>query len=362
VKLPENFTPRIVTKITATLLLGAVGGAVADYLTLPMPWLVGALLITLAPALSGAPLQNPKRLRFYAASALGVMLGSGFTPEIFKQAAQWPISLTAILIYTVVVGGLVVFCLNKLTKLGFVNSFFGASPGGLVEMVLLAREYGGDEKRVSLMHSTRLMLTVLIIPIFYRLYYGYTPAARAAGLESHGNIGLYDAAVLISCGVIGYWGAKKLNVPAYQIFGPLFLSAFVHITGITSAHMPNSLIIIAQVIFGTALGCSFLGISLRTVAVTLATSVAMTLTYLTLAAASAYGLGHLTGLPFKTLFLIFSPGGLPEMTLISLSLNIDIAFVTTHHAVRVVFLLFIVPVIFYWIAPRYGISTHKKQG
>ncbi|MGY8990816.1 MAG: AbrB family transcriptional regulator [Rhodospirillales bacterium] len=360
-KLPENFTPRIIAKIAATLLLGAIGGVIADYLTLPMPWLIGALLITLGPALSGTPLQNPKRLRFYAASALGVMLGSGFTPEIFNQAAQWPISLTTILLHTVVVGGLIVYCLNKLTKLGFVNSFFGAAPGGLVEMVLLAREYGGDEKRVSLMHSTRLMLTVLIIPIFYRLYYGYTPAARAAGLEAHGDIGLFDAAVLIGCGVIGYWGAKKMNVPAYQIFGPLFLSAFVHITGITSAHIPNSLIVIAQIIFGTALGCSFLGISLRDVTDTFATSAAMTFTYLALAAASAFGLEYLTGLPFKTLFLIFSPGGLPEMTLISLSLNIDIAFVTTHHAVRVVFLLFIVPVLFYWIAPRFGIAPHKKH-
>ena len=360
-KLSANLTPRITAKIGATLLLGAVGGAIADYLTLPMPWLIGAMLITLVPALSGAPLENPRRLRFYAASALGVMLGSGFTPEIFHQVAQWPISLMVILLYTVLAGGIVIFCLTRFTKLGFVNSFFGAAPGGLVEMVILAREYGGDEKRVSLMHSTRLMLTVLIIPIFYRLYYGYTPAARAAGMEAHGEIALLDAAILTGCAVIGYWGGKKINLPAYQIFGPLFLSAFVHITGITSAHMPNSLVIIAQLIFGTALGCSFLGISLRNVSDTLATSAAMTIFYLTIAAVAAYGLGEVTGLPFKTLFLIFSPGGLPEMTLISLSLNIDIAFVTTHHAVRVVFLLFIVPVLFYWIAPRFGITLHNKH-
>ena len=348
-------------KIGATLILGAVGGVVADYLTLPMPWLIGAMLLTLVLALSGTPLQGPGKLRFYAASALGVMLGSGFTPEIFEQIAQWPFSLVTIFLYTMVVGGLIVFCLSTFTKLGFVNSFFGGSPGGLAEMIILAREYGGDERLVSLMHSTRLILTVLTIPLIYRFYYGYTSTARSAGLDAHGEIALFDAALLIGCAVVGYWGGKTIKLPAYQIFGPLLLSAFVHITGMTTAHIPNSLIIIAQLVFGTALGCSFIGISLRDVSKTIVASTMMTFFYLTMAAIVAYGLGQVTGLPFKTLFLTFSPGGLPEMTLISLSLNIDIAFVTTHHAVRVIFLLMIVPVLFFWIAPRFGISLHKKE-
>ncbi len=360
-KLPGSLTPRIILKIGATLLFGAVGGYTANYLTLPMPWLIGALLITLVAALSGAPLQGPGKLRMYMTTVLGVMLGSGFTPEIFEQITHWPISLMMVLLYTIAVGGLIVFCLNTFTKFGIVNSFFGAAPGGLVEMVLLAKEYGGDERLVTLMHSIRLMLTVITIPFFYRFYYDYTPAARAAGTEAHSEIALIDAALLIGCAVVGYWGGKFIKLPAYQVFGPLFLSAALHISGITNAQIPNDMIVLAQLVFGTALGCQFVGISLRDVSKTIIASAMMTAFYLLMAAVFAYGLGQVSGLPFKTLFLTFSPGGLPEMTLISLSLNIDIAFVTTHHATRVAFLFFIVPVLFFWIAPRFGITPRSKD-
>ena len=132
-------------------------------------------------------------------------------------------------------------------------------------MIVLAREYAGDERTVALMHSVRLMLTVLIIPFFYRFVYGYTPAAREAGISAQPDIAVLDIAILIGCAVVGYLGGKKIRLPAYQILGPLILSAFVHITGITSAHLPFTLIIIAQVVFGTALGCQFVGISIREV-------------------------------------------------------------------------------------------------
>lgn len=360
-QLPATLTPRIILAIAATLAFGAVGGYIADILTLPLPWLIGALLITVIAALCGAPLQNPGKLRLYMTTVLGVMLGSGFSPEIFEQITNWPISMFAVLLYTVLVSGFVVFCLYKLTKLGFLNSFFGGLPGGLAEMVILARDYGGDERLVSLMHSIRLMLTVLIIPFFYRFYYDYTPDVRAAGAEAHSDIALIDIVILIGCAVVGYFGGKKLKLPAYQIFGPLTLSAFVHITGITSAHLPMSLIIAAQLVFGTALGCQFVGISLRDISQTIAHSVVMTFLFIGMAALFAYGLGEITGLPFRTLFLTFSPGGLPEMTLISLSLNIDIAFVTTHHATRVIFLLFVVPVLFFWLAPRFGLKINQRE-
>jgi membrane AbrB-like protein len=361
VKLPNNLTPKIVAKIMATIAFGAVGGFIADYLTLPLPWLIGALIITLIAALSGAPLQSPGRLRHYMITILGVMLGSGFSPEIFEQITQWPVSLAAVLLYTIGVTAIIIYCLTKFTKFGFVNSFFGGAPGGLAELVILAREYGGDERLVSLMHSTRLMLTVLTIPFFYRFYYDYTPAARAAGANIGNDIALLDFVILLGCAVLGYFGGKKIKLPAYQIFGPLVLSAFVHITGITDAHLPGSLIIAAQLVFGTALGCQFIGITLKDVSKTITASIMMTFVFIIMAAVFAYGLSEITGLPFRTLFLTFSPGGLPEMTLISLSLNIDIAFVTTHHSIRVIFLLAIVPVLFYWIAPHFGITLQNKD-
>ncbi|MDA1278334.1 MAG: AbrB family transcriptional regulator, partial [Verrucomicrobia bacterium] len=57
-----------------------------------------------------------------------------------------------------------------------------------------------------------------------------------------------------------------------------------------------------------------------------------------------------TGLPFAALLLAFAPGGLAEMSLISLSLGIDAAFVSTHQVVRIFFIVALFPLAFRFLA------------
>ena len=54
--------------------------------------------------------------------------------------------------------------LNKVRKLGKAESFFIASPGGLLEMVLGAEECGANSKQVGLVHMMRIFLTVFTVP------------------------------------------------------------------------------------------------------------------------------------------------------------------------------------------------------
>ena len=42
------------------------------------------------------------------------------------------------------------------------------------------------------------------------------------------------------------------------------------------------------------------------------------------------------GLPLTPVFLAFAPGGITEMSLIALSLQISVVFVTLHHVLRIV--------------------------
>ena len=70
---------------------------------------------------------------------------------------------------------------------------------------------------------------------------------------------------------------------------------------------------------------------------------------LAVAMGAAALLHRLTGLPFDALLLSLAPGGLPEMTLIALSLDIDLAMVVAHHLVRVLFINLLSPAIFHWL-------------
>ena len=57
----------------------------------------------------------------------------------------------------------------------------------------------------------------------------------------------------------------------------------------------------------------------------------------------------------------FAPGGVAEMTLISLALGIDVAFVSTHHLVRVVFMVTAAPLIFHFINKKWGLKEDPKD-
>jgi hypothetical protein len=57
---------------------------------------------------------------------------------------------------------------------------------------------------------------------------------------------------------------------------------------------------------------------------------------LALAMGVALLLGPFVGEPVAAVFLAFAPGGLAEMGLIALSLQMSVVYVTAHHILRIV--------------------------
>ena len=67
----------------------------------------------------------------------------------------------------------------------------------------------------------------------------------------------------------------------------------------------------------------------------LALSLGATALLLALTFVFACAVHALTGDPVEALLLAYSPGGLAEMSLVALSLEIEVAFVVCHHIARV---------------------------
>jgi len=345
-KQPKEGNPKTrPARMAATVLLGAVGGWLFLQLAMPLPWMIGALIFTTIASLSGAPLVRPQRLRIFMVPALGVMLGASFTPDVLDHIQKWLFSLSALVIYALGVTAIVSYYLVKVARWDAPTAYFSASPGGFGEMALLGEAMGADDRKISLNHSVRILITVLVIPFWFKFFEGYEPGDMAI-LGNASDLRLKDAAILIICAVIGYLAAKRLNVPAAQLLGPTLVSAVVHMAGLTEARPPQEIIAMAQVVIGAAIGCRFVGISLRQVFGTMAQAAGITLFMLGAALSCAWVVAQITGLPVTTLWLCFSPGGLAEMTLISLSLGIDVAFVSVHHMVRVIFLVSVAAVAF----------------
>jgi membrane AbrB-like protein len=350
-----HFKPRLVFGAFLTLMLGAVGAIIFDWLTMPLAWLIGAMVITTIAALCGAPLKPPGRFRNLMIGVLGIMLGCAFTPDIISNAGEWWQSILTLLVFIITLAATVAVFLNRVANFDPVTAYFSAAPGSFATMAIMGAEMGGDERNISLIHAIRIMLTVLVIPFWFRFYHGYVPggSGNLPGLGSIMNFPLKDFAVLAACS-LGYPLAKLFRCPAPALLGPMFLSAIVHLTELTLAKPPSEIVNLSQLVIGTGIGCRFVGLHVKRVFGTMLLSIGVTLFMLALAAIFAFALEQLIGLPFTGLWLAFAPGGLAEMTLISLAMNTDTAFVSTHHLIRMMFLVFVTPLVFSLIRDLLG--------
>ena len=64
--------------IIGSLAIGAIGGLIFDWITIPLPWMIGPMVCATAAALAKAPIRGSKRLRSLMIPVLGVMLGKFF--------------------------------------------------------------------------------------------------------------------------------------------------------------------------------------------------------------------------------------------------------------------------------------------
>lgn len=326
---------------------------------MPLAWMIGAMVFATVAALSGVPVRGSSRLRSIVVPVLGIMLGSAFTPETLSQVHLWIPSIVTMLVFVSVVIACVAYYLHKFIGFGPVSAYFSATPGGLATMAIIGTEWGGDERRIGLTHSIRILLTVLIIPFYFKIFEGYQPG----GLETLGSIvdlSPRDALILGAC-ALGFPLFKVLKLPSAQILGPMTLSACVHAAGLTEAKPPVELVNLAQLVIGTGIGARFAGVSVVRLAHVMLAAAGSTFFMVALAAAAAFGLSDVTGLPFHAIWLAFAPGGVAEMTLISLALGIDVAFVSTHHVIRVTFMVIAAPFVFHFLRKYWNLTEDPSK-
>jgi membrane AbrB-like protein len=245
--------------------------------------------------------------------------------------------LLALCLYVPIAHGMG-YAIYRWGGIGKREALFGAVPGGLIESTALAEAAGADVREVTVLQFLRLILAILTVPMIFWAMTGQA-VGSASGVRLAGQdvaLGLFDVAVLVAAGVIGALGAKMLRLPGWIVMGPLVASAAVHGLGWVTAGPPGWMVSATQVVLGTGLGARFGGVRgavlLRAGRVALANGAAALL----LALAFAEALHWAVGEPISAVFLAFAPGGLAEMSLIALSLNISVIYVTAHHALRIV--------------------------
>lgn len=321
----------------STIAIGAAGGGVFFALNMPLPWMLGSIFATIFAALLKVPLNSPSKLRPAVVALIGVMLGSGFQPDTFSQVGQWIVSFAGLFVCIALSAFVVQAYLRRYGGMDPVTALFSAMPGGLVEMVEIGRAEGGDERAIILAHTCRIVLVIAAVAFWFRLVLGLEVDGTAP--LSTGETTPIDLVILAACGVVGALLGMGLKLPAPSFLGPMILSAVAHMTGLTAGSPPVATVIAAQVLLGVIVGSRFEGVAPARLWQAFKLATASTAIMLTVALGLAFCLNRAAGQSTEQILLAYAPGGLTEMSLVALSMNADVAYVATHHLVRIVVLL-----------------------
>lgn len=325
--------------------IGAASGAVAFWAGMPLPWMLGAMLGTTIAALAGSPLAAPVRLRQVAVPVLGVMLGSAVTPDLMAQAGHWALMLVPLPPLLAGFAGASYLIYRHIGGYDAATAYYSAMPGGLNEMMILGAAAGGSERRIALAHACRILMVISAMALIFGLVFGVRTTG-AAGWTPFSDLGLRDAAILLACAGLGPPLARAMRLPAAPVFGPMILSGAVHVAGWVTLPPPSALIVIAQVVIGTVIGARFIGTQVAEVGRDLWLAFLSTLALLAIACGVSVAIAALLGVPLEQSLLAFAPGGLTEMSLLTLALDQDVAFVSLTHILRIAMVIAVAAPVF----------------
>ncbi|MBE2276690.1 MAG: AbrB family transcriptional regulator [Rhodobacteraceae bacterium] len=333
-------------RLALSLAVGTGGGVAFYAMSLPLPWMLGAMTAVLVVALAGLPVVSAKRIRPPMAAVIGVMLGSSFSPDMPGRLYEWlPITLMALLttVLTALIGCLY---LRHVAKLDPVTAFFAGMPAGVYEMTAQGGLMGGDERRIALVQATRVFLVVLTVPVLLDQFLHFGSTSGLSLRNGQATLTLPDIAILAVCGLVGWPLAKKLHLPNPPLIGPMLLSALAHAIGLTEGAPPYLLVSMAQVVLGTTLGGQFLGVDHRLLVASALHSLMLVPAMVAIAALVAWFGAGWSGTGYPTIFLALAPGGTTEMSLVALAIKAEVALVVFHQILRLTLIHMSAPGVF----------------
>jgi membrane AbrB-like protein len=329
-------------RLTA-LAASTVGVAVFHMLDLPLPFLLGPMFGCLVAALAGAPLKGLGPLATAMRIVLGIAVGTAITPELLDRMPQMIYSIALIPPFILLIGLIGYPWFRKVCGFDHATSYYSAMPGGLQDMLIFGEEAGGNVRTLSLIHATRVLVIVTSAPFLLQAMWGVPlvsfPGAPAA------EIPLGEMAIMAVAGTAGWLGARAIGLFGAPIIGPLVATALVSLAGLVEHRPPGESLLAAQFILGLGVGAQYVGVSLRELKRDVLSGMGYCVLLSGIALVFAEIVIAIGAAPPMEAFLAFAPGGQGEMAILAIVAGADLAYVVTHHLVRMVVVILGAPVV-----------------
>ena len=280
---------------------------------------------------------------------LGLLIGLKIEKDKFIIFRSYALPAGLVVAWAITSTTLLGWLLISISNFSISTALLGVTPGGLVEMSILALAFEADVPTVALLQLLRFVVILISVPLIASnvssesvVKDSISAAKEEITYFAVDNVWFVISGVLV--GITLYY----LNFPVGGFVGSLLGSGFIKIFKPKAVGLSDTWFNLAQAGLGIIIGLKFSSVMveeiLQMALVLLLFSAAMIFSGIVLALV----LKKITGWELTTCLLASAPGGMAQMSVIGEALGCDTLKISLLQLVRLLTIFLLMPILLNW--------------
>lgn len=361
----RQFVLNSMRKIVMTLIVAVVGGMFFKLLHIPVPWLLGPMVVmVIGKNLLKWNFVWPHHLRDSGMMVVGYTIGLSMTSEALHEMARQLPSMLLLTVFLMLWCALIAYIVSKFSDTDYRSALLGSIPGGLTQVIMLAEETKGINLAVvTITQVIRLMIIVILMPLLVVIpIIGGNSTGNATTATVVKSVELFPNSILFAviCIVFALVG-NKIHFPTAFLLGPVIGTAIFQLIGLNGPTLPSLIINLAQLMIGTHVGLMLQTDLITNKAKTFSLAIGSGLMLMIGSILLSVVLTLLQHVTEATALLSLAPGGMDQMSIIAHEINADLSIVSGYQLFRTFFIFFAIPPLLKWLFKLMEQNKHYRK-
>lgn len=341
-------------KMFFTFVVASVGGYLFSMIGIPVPWLLGPLIVLLIGNLiKPTYFYWPRKIKSVGMVLIGYTIGLSLTGDAMRDIGKqlpYMFGMTTLLI---LLSAVIAYFIAKLSKINYRTALLGSIPGGMTQIIILADELKSVNLTiVTMTQMIRLLLIVIGMPLLLAMMGQHEKVPLIANDEAVEMINWQTLLLLLVCVALSFVG-RKIKFPTAFLLMPVLVVAVAQGLGVQAVELPNSVLQLAQLLVGMYIGLSMKPRELEQKTKTISLAIVSGLLLFIVAMLLGIFFAKVNELDLATALLSLAPGGMDQMGVIAHEIDAELSMVAGYQIFRAFYILFLVqPLLAYFLREK----------